>query len=408
MEDYIDEELSILEKNGSSFDKKWLLGIKKQALAGCYNLDQTIDEILIEICEGTIDFINSGVVSGLSTGIYLDDNPYNFTIYGGHCYYDKKDKIDEDTLFDIASITKLFTLLLTFKLEELGYLNLDTIISKYNFDFKLGDFTIDDLVKMFGVIRTDKRIDECKNKEEAYQVLKEIKIVDTKKDKPHYTDMGMIVLSSTIEKIVSEKKHQKLSFDEIMDMYLLQPLGLNNTTFKPHNNIAGTGNKLIIPNDQKAQILGPIGSAGLFSNSYDLAKLFNKLYHSGYLNDYHLNKLNQKLRFNSSRGYAGINLKHPEGIIKSFAPNEYSDKVYAEQGWTGCVVINDPLNKIHNNFLVSSIKENERKKPNDFMKYYNDYQLLVVRKTLTLLLLKKIYNKYYNCNEKKEKVIKLS
>ena len=285
----------------------------------------------------------------------------------------------------MASITKLFTLLLAFKLEELGYFDLDKVIRKTASKYHLDHFTISDLLKMYGVLKTDKRIDECHSYVEAKQVLENIKLTSIQKEKPIYTDMGMIVLSDILEGVVSERLNKKMTFDQIMDHYLIKPLGLKNTTFYT-DNIAGTGYKDIYPNDPKGRILGPIGSAGLFSNNEDLTILFNSL--DTYLNQYHLSKLSKRLSYKNYRAYGGINVKHPKGIDGSFAPLEYSNKVYAHQGYTGCVVINDPVNKINNNFLISTLKDG--KKDKDFMKYYNEYQVAIVKKTLTLLLLNKV------------------
>ena len=51
------------------------------------------------------------------------DGSYSITVYGGKNGYDKNDyDIDEKTIFDLASITKLYTFLLALKLIENGYL----------------------------------------------------------------------------------------------------------------------------------------------------------------------------------------------------------------------------------------------------------------------------------------------
>lgn len=403
-ENYIDKQLLELEKNGSKFNRQWLIEIKKELLDNFLYNNGTLENFTLEICEETIKFINSGVIAGISSCIYLPKNTYELNIYGGYQDYHFKDKINDKTLFDIASITKLFTLLLTFKLEELNLLDLNKKVSEIT-DFKLEDFTLNDLIKMLGLIETHPRIDECLTVDKASEVLKKITVINRNKEKNTYTDMGLIVLSKTIEKVINEEYNLNLSFDQIMDKYLLKPLGLSNTTFHPLENVAGNAHQDKLPHDAKARILGPIGSAGLFSNSYDLAKMFEKLYQTNYLSEQHLNKLFERINEKSSLGYAGINLKHDKGIIKSFSPNEYSKQTYAHQGFTGSVIINDPINLIHNNFLISSIRENEKSKPKDFMQYYNNYQLLVVKKTLEILITKKLRDCYLN--EKITKVIHL-
>jgi CubicO group peptidase (beta-lactamase class C family) len=99
-----------------------------------------------------------------------------------------------------------------------------------------------------------------------------------------YTDFGAIVISNTIEKVVSEKLGEKMTFDEIMYKYLLEPLGLHHTQFNPMtNNVAGNGNFNRLVHDPKARILGcALGHAGIFATSDDLAKLSKALFRVNY------------------------------------------------------------------------------------------------------------------------------
>ena len=385
--DNILKEVEKLTNKGSQI--KYLKELKEEILAS--NYDIVMDNIINDIIDKTNKFINNEFISGISLGINLEN--YKFILNMGYANYND-DKITNDTLFDIASITKLFTTLLTFKLSSLNYLTLDEKITNQNYN--LEDFTIDDLLKMYGILETDKRIDKCNSYSEAISTLYNIKLISNQRKKPIYTDMNFIVLSDIISNILSDKLNQKLSYDEVMQKFLIEPLNLKNTTFFPKK-FAATGNKFIYPNDLKARILGPIGSAGLFTNNDDLFKLFDSL--DSYLDNYYLEKLSKRLSKENYRSYGGVNLKHPDGIIGSFAPLEYSNQVYAMQGYTGSVVINDPINKINNNFLISTMKDNF--KDERFMDYYNDYQEFIIKKTLSILILNRI-------NETKGKIKKIT
>jgi len=84
-------------------------------------------------------------VSGLSTCIYLPtfDNSgnYKLIIIGGTSDWKHQLPINQYTKFDVASITKMFTLLLLFKLEEQGIISLDEKVSNLNPDIQgLEDF----------------------------------------------------------------------------------------------------------------------------------------------------------------------------------------------------------------------------------------------------------------------------
>ena len=125
------------------------------------NKDISLREVLVlfekEINEMTYEFLNTKnkdgirLVSGLSNQIYLPNYENNFSycykVIGGYRNREMKDKIDENTLFDVASITKLFTLLLLLRLCDLGYMSLNDKVRDVNSDFNgLNDFTFNDFM----------------------------------------------------------------------------------------------------------------------------------------------------------------------------------------------------------------------------------------------------------------------
>ncbi len=402
MSEDLDEIIEKLKRNGSTFNSDVLKQIKEEVIKSLKK-DESISEILIELTkeleEKINEFINhtNRVISGLATCIYIPnlDGSYSITVYGGKNGYDKNDyDIDEKTIFDLASITKLYTFLLALKLIENGYLRREDEISKLDERFSsLKNYTVEDVLKMSGVIKTKGLIISGKDKEEAMNILKTTYIEDEDKTKNNYTDLGFIILSKVIEQIVSSKCGKVMSFNEIMNEYLLKPWGLNETMFYPSKNffhIAGNGNSDGTVHDPKAKILGgSVGSAGLFATSHDLKCLSDHLFKVENVN---YAKLAGSVIFsNSNKGYAGIYQKHPLGLEKSFVPNEYAKGSFASQGFTGSVAIFDIQNKIHNHILVNSIKEGEIKKPEGYMNALTIYQIILTQITLKMYLSTKYY-----------------
>ena len=128
MSEDLDEIIEKLKRNGSTFNSDVLKQIKEEVIKSLKK-DESISEILIELTkeleEKINEFINhtNRVISGLATCIYIPnlDGSYSITVYGGKNGYDKNDyDIDEKTIFDLASITKLYTFLLALKLIENG------------------------------------------------------------------------------------------------------------------------------------------------------------------------------------------------------------------------------------------------------------------------------------------------
>ena len=418
----IDNILDDLIKSGSEIS--YLEQLKKDSLnlvKKDESLSDALDKISVEIKEQTEEFLNKRnendiqLISGISTCIYLPDfannGEYKLKLIGGNKSRDLDIKINENTVFDVASITKVFTLLLTFKLEEIGLLDLNTKICDVNPDFQgLEDFTFNDLIRLHGEYRTNGAITDAKDQKEAYEIFKTLYLTSNTREQNKYNDFGAMVIGDTIEKIVSNKCGKNMKLDEIMNGCLIKPLNLGNTMFNPKtDNVSGNGNNLGLVHDPKSRILGgALGHAGIFTTSDDLARLAKEIYSVGYVNKEHLSRLGE-ITFpessQSQKGNLGIYVKHPAGYDKTFTPPEFSKGSFSHQGWTGALAVFDPNNMIHNNILVNAIYESENKdlvkndKPKGYMDAFCAYQDNITRNIMLMYVTKKYYNKYCNVKE---------
>ncbi len=106
-----------------------------------------------------------------------------------------------DTIFDLASTTKLFTGVTVFKLVEMGLINLSDDVVKYVPQFtNLSGITIFDLLN-FKLLGTDKRVDEAKSREEAESILFTTHPLELKYKASSYNDFSSMVLKYVIEKV---------------------------------------------------------------------------------------------------------------------------------------------------------------------------------------------------------------
>ena len=426
-ENNINTILEELVNKGSNID--YLQELKERSIS-LVSKDRGLDEVLSSISNEikleTEKFLSSknqfdtNFITGISSCIYLPSfnnrGEYKLKLVGGKTARTKSIKVNEDTLFDVASITKLYTLLLLFKLEKEGLIDLNKKVSDINPDFQnLEDFTLNDLVRLHGELRTNGNITQAKSKEEAYEILKTLYLNSNSREENKYTDFGAIVISNTIEKVVSEKLGEKMTFDEIMYKYLLEPLGLHHTQFNPMtNNVAGNGNFNRLVHDPKARILGgALGHAGIFVTSDDLAKLSKALfrvnyYNRGLIRKSQLDRLGEITFPNSNqsnKGNLGIYVKHPLGFDKTFTPSEFSTGSFSHQGWTGALATFDPNNYIHQNILVNSIYSNEDKekvrndKPVGFGNAFDEYLKQITKNTMLMFVAKEYYNRYCNVKE---------
>lgn len=418
-EDFIDKILNDLINSGSEIP---YIKELKDDMNLISRKDRSLSEVLKSISEDieryTIDFLSeknkydTSLIAGISNLIYLPDysgdGSYIYKIIGGTRFRDGNELINEETLFDVASITKLYTLILTFKLEELGLLNLNVKVSDINPDIQnLEDFTLNDLIRLCGELKTLGNIATASSYEEAYERLKTVYLVSNDRTKNKYTDFGALVLGDTIEKIVSNYFGRKMKFDEIMNEFLFKPLYINNTTFTPKI-INITGNTLNdgLPHDPKSRALNGItGHAGLFTNSEEITKLADGLFDKDYLNREHINRLGEITFEGSPKGNLGIYVKSKNGWNDTYTPPEFSTGSFSHQGYTGGIAVFDPNNNIHNSILVNAIhdsnnlEELKNNKPVGFMNYFGLYQSKITKRIMLMYVAKKYYNKYCNVKD---------
>lgn len=384
----VDNELELLIKNGSSITIEDLKKIKKDVLLSIKKstIEEALSNIIDEWQEDTYKYLHSNTINGLSATIYLTGlNDYYLNINAGKNL--DGIGIGPNTLFDIASVTKMFTLILVLKYVDLGIIKLNDRICDLDGEFKYLDFKIEDIIKMAGSIMTDKRIDEAKDKESALQILKTVHPVCYDLEVNHYTDIGFMVLSSLIEKI--DQQSYLIVMKEFLAKYGIE---INNSS-----NVAGNGHKDTLPHDPKARKMeGLVGSAGIFINSNNMAKFAKEIFfNDDLISRNNLEMLSKKIfeKNHSNKGYGGIYLKHELGIKKTSTPSEYSNYAFSHQGFTGSCAIFDPVNNIHNSILLDAINEESSKKHSDFFKYYNDYHQKLVINTLKGYLIKQHYDK---------------
>ena len=418
LEERIDQIIYSLINSGSNIS--YLKELKDKSINEIKNdcdLKDVLKSITLDIETLTSYFLNeknefnTNLITGISTGIYLPDyenGNYKYTLISGNVSRYHDGSVNLDTLFDVASISKLYTLILCFKLEELGLLDLNKKVSDVNPRFNnFGDFTLNDLIKLYGEMRSDGNIATATSFEEALSRFKTIHLISNDRTKNKYTDFGAMVLANTIEKVISEKLQKNMKYDEIMNEFLFKPLYIKNSKFTPGIvNISGNANDLGLPHDPKSRNLGGVtGHAGIFTNSEGLMDLSDGLFNRKYLSEENINRLGEKTFDNSSRGNLGVYVKTNNGWTDTYVPPEFSNGSFAHQGYTGSVAAFDPNNKIHNNILVNAIELNDDKnkllndKPLGFRKSFGLYQSELTKRIMLMYVVKKYYNKYLNVKE---------
>jgi beta-N-acetylhexosaminidase len=307
----------------------------------------------------------------------------------GHFGYDKKKRVDNNTVYDVASVTKVAaTTLAVMKLYEEGKLDLDASLGQYlpkaRGTDKSGLRIKDILLHQAGLVSWipfyKETLDSNKQRRSdiytsvsrvpytvkvAPNVFMKTTWIDSMWDRIYssklgskryeYSDLDFIFLQKVVERVSGE------SLEKYVSKHFYTPLGLKNTGYIPSQRSAGVAN--IAPSeydnyfryqtiqgyvhDMGAAMFGGVsGHAGLFSTAGDLAIIMQMLQNGGTYNGKKYFKqstidLFTTYHSNSRRGY-GFDKRAANKDQSNPAADNCSKKTFGHTGFTGTCVWADP------------------------------------------------------------------
>ena len=360
--------LKVLKSNPNAFAYTYRSGLFK--LNGIENKIKTIIDDK-KLAPGIV--IDYGTLNNQETILYRNSQD----IYENEeAYANKISMMSPNTLFDLASTSKLFTAISILQLAQIGLIDLNGPVREYTDKFpNISDVKIIDLLTFNVPIKTDKRIDEAKSFNEAEQIL--FTVHQYNNTKPYiYTDMGCLVLKYIIEGITG------VSLKKFIEDHILWPCGMDRTFLNvPNSLLSNVANenyasyvddngKIVtltniypgIVHDAKANALNhqlgnASGHAGWFSCATDMSKLAKGLLTNVLLKDEFLLMLGQNSQIDSPQiGDETPQWKSHHGILTfTKQPNPdflrvqpfLSGKAFISPGFAGTTFCLDPLNKIY-------------------------------------------------------------
>ncbi len=327
----------------------------------------------------------------------------------GRLQYESETPINEETLFDIASMTKVSaTLQAVMLLNERGEIDLNEKASAYlpemnqtnKQQLSVGDILLHQAglvafvpfwqkTKSGTTFRSEYYTDEAAQyklqvserlfikpmiRDSVWNWVLESKLIN-QYDKSGgykfiYSDLGLLILQKIVEKITNQP------IDEFLEQNFYEPLGMYSTLFNPLNrftkeNIAPTEKDLLFRNaqiqgtvhDPNAALLGGVaGHAGLFSNVYDLIKLFQMNLQKGYYGgrQYLFNSTVPHFSKNyTQKSHRGLGWDKAEsGADRPIVASTASPKTFGHSGFTGTVGWIDPERELIFIFLSNRVYQN--------------------------------------------------
>ncbi|KAA9332299.1 serine hydrolase [Hymenobacter busanensis] len=324
----------------------------------------------------------------------------------GFATYDKSQPISNETLYDLASVTKVAgTLQAIMWLKDEGRINLDSKVSDYMPELKATnkkEMTVRDVLLHQaglkpGIPTWERTVTKSGLKPTFYastrtddfprQVIPGTYVVRTAEDSVwtwiqrssllpkgkngkypvEYSDLSFIILKRLAEKQLNQP------IETFLQKQFYAPLGLNTMTYNPLERfpkscIAPTENDTYYRHeqlqgsvhDQTAAMMGGVaGHAGLFSNANDLAKLMQMDLQNGRYGGqryFTTPVVTEFARSQSAGNRRGLGWDHgdpskPEGPTSNLSPAS----TFGHTGFTGTCVWMDPENKILYIFLSNRV-----------------------------------------------------
>lgn len=289
--------------------------------------------------------------------------------FGNYTYDSSSPKIKTNTLFDLASLTKVVATTTAamicydkklFSLEDkvIKYIPKFGVNSKENITIKnllLHNSGLPAWKKFYGRnLKYDDVIKEIYTSELEYKTG----------EKTVYSDLGIITLGKIIEKVTGK------SLDIFCSDEIFKPLKMNATFYNPKDSLK----KLCAPtetdnywrmktlqgevhDETSAMLNGVAGHAGLFSTADDLAKLMSVLLNKGKINQKIFIQLStielftKRVSKESTRAI-GWDTKSDSG---SSAGKYFSKNSFGHTGYTGTSIWADPDRNLFVVFLTNRV-----------------------------------------------------
>lgn len=329
--------------------------------------------------DSTIRMIEQGVEEDVFPGVaYAIGNRSRVLVKGftgSRALYPDKKPLLEDTLFDMASLSKVIsTTMLALKAVEHGRICLaDKLDRFFSPCYDKGDITIKQLMTHTSGIAGHMPLwTKCRSASSVIDVILKAPFVYKTGTQTVYSCLGYILLGNIIEQCFGDR------LDVLAQKHIFDVLGMTATRYLPLDgsgsgvdNVAATEyvkerNSYAegIVHDENAVFLGGVaGNAGVFSNLSDMIKFTTMLSNrgKGYMSErmFELAIQNHTVGMSESRGLGFL----LSGVMPSFAGDLFSENSYGHTGFTGTSLIVDEKTGLYCLLLTNRVhfgRENDK------------------------------------------------
>jgi CubicO group peptidase (beta-lactamase class C family) len=296
---------------------------------------------------------------------YADDKPTELP-------QDQWIPMRNDTIFDLASMSKLFTTIVALQEVERGKIDLDATVASYLPDFAQngkGTITLRQLLTHVSGLRPDLPFYNYTGRAAQEQALYAEKLQNPVGTAYVYSDLNLITMQFILEKVTGR------TLDVLVHDGITGPLGLRDTGYNPpaskkqriaateyeHTPYAALNRGLVwgeVHDENSFALGGVAGHAGVFSTAHDIATLAQMILDGGRYGHVRV------LRDSSVRDiFTNFNQKFPNNshgigfeLNQRFYMGGLSSPVTAgHTGYTGTDVVIDPLSRSFSILLTNRV-----------------------------------------------------
>lgn len=224
-------------------------------------------------------------IVGLSLYLTNEEKSFYYFNYGKTSSEKENDIVSQDTLFKVASNTKMTTSLVGLILREQGEIDFDKSVKYYLPWFNLNDeIKIENLLSHTAGLPSEYTPDGERDEDRLEEVLKKDVPKLTLEYKPRcgykYSNWGFRLLSLIYQKITN------MQFSKLDSDLVLKPLGMNSSTFDIQKAMTYS---FALPHDKEGKVIHKIeinatryAAGGLISSAKDMSCLSRCLLNYGY------------------------------------------------------------------------------------------------------------------------------
>jgi len=291
--------------------------------------------------------------------------------YGWRSLEPEREKLSVNTIFDLASLTKVIaTTPAIMMLYEQGKLALTDPITKYIPEFgrnKKKRITIQDLLTHYSGLPPDLKLSKRRKipSQSLLTKIYQVRPVCAPGQRFIYSDLGFVILGKIVERVSGQ------SLDRFVRVHLLQPLAMDSSGFlpKPADKcyIAPT-ERLSDGSILRGQVHDPLasrlggvaGDAGVFSTAGDLAKFCEMMLREGLTDKGRILRKETVAKMTSVQSPAGKpNLRglgwDIQSTYSSVKGNFFSALSYGHTGFTGTSIWIDPSSQTYLIILTNRV-----------------------------------------------------